>query len=173
MNNALQSARPIEKKFSGPGRPFFLFAAILIIIAFIAWGAANRDVLVVRDSKTGHTLEIGPISEGETFELHFMHSVDHLPVQDLLVYRNEGLVLDQTRCLSFGAGLGYTGQGKLKGENGWNIIDNMNRQVGTLPLRVGTIANHRIIYRGEEFRLAQYFAPKSLVLIGVEHKWRF
>lgn len=173
MNNELQSARPLEKRFSGPGRPFFLFAAVLIVIAVIAWGAANRDVLVVRNPKTGQTLEIGPMSEGETFELHFMHSVDKLPVQDFFVYRNGALVLEQTRCLSFGAGLGYAGQGELKGENGWNIIDNMDRQVGTLPLRVGTIADHRIIYRGEEFRLARYFAPKSLVLIGVEREWRF
>jgi len=172
MNNALQSARPTAKKFSGPGRPLFLLAAALIMIACIAWGVANRDVLVVRDAKTGQVLEIGPMAEGETFELHFMHSVDKLPVQDFFVYRNETLILDRTRCLSFGAGLGYAGQGELKGENGWNIIDNMDRQVGTLPLRVGTIANHRIIYRGEEFRLARYFAPKSLVLIGVEHKWR-
>jgi len=173
MNYALQSARPGGKKFFGPGRHLFLSAAVLIILAVIVWGATNRDVLVVRDTETGQTLEIGPMSRGETFELQFIHSVDLLPVQDFFVYRDEGLVLEQTRCLSFGAGLGYVGQGELKGEDGWNIIDNMDRQVGTLPLRVGTIADHRIIYRDKEFRLARYFAPKSLVMVGVEHKWRF
>jgi len=157
-------------KISGPGRLLFLLAAVLIAAAVIAWGAVSRDMLVVRDAKTGQTLEIGPISEGETFELDFIHSVDKLPVQDFFVCRNGALILEQTRCLSFGAGLGYAGQGELKGENGWNIIDNMDRQVGTLPLRVGTVADHTIVYRGEKFHLVRYFAPKSLVMVGVEHK---
>lgn len=165
----MQFAR-LRGKISGPGRLLFLLAAVLIAAAVLAGGAFNRDLLVVRDAKTGQTLEIGPISEGETFELDFIHSVDKLPVQDLFVCRNGTLVLERTRCLSFGAGLGYTGQGELKGENGWNIIDHMDRRVGTLPLRVGTIADHTIAYRGEEFHLARYFAPKSLVLVGVEHR---
>ncbi len=161
-----------SRGFPGPGRLFFLLAAVLIVAAFLAGGVFSRDLLVVRDVKTGQTLEIGPILEGETFELDFIHSVDKLPVRDLFICRNGALVLEQTRCLSFGAGLGYAGQGELKGENGWNIIDDMNRQVGTLPLRVGTVAEHTIVYRGEEFRLARYFAPQSLVLIEVEHKRR-
>ncbi|WP_165792164.1 DUF1850 domain-containing protein [Desulfocucumis palustris] len=146
---------------------------ILIVTAVLARGMLSRTVLVVRDAKTGQSLEIGPVDQGESFELHYIHSVDKLPVRDFFLCRNGGLVLEQTRCLSFGAGLGYAGQGELKGEKGWNIIDNMDRKVGTLPLRVGTIADHKIIYRGREFHLAQFFAPKSLVLIGVEHRWRF
>ncbi|GBF34741.1 DUF1850 domain-containing protein [Desulfocucumis palustris] len=150
-----------------------MVAVILIVTAVLARGMLSRTVLVVRDAKTGQSLEIGPVDQGESFELHYIHSVDKLPVRDFFLCRNGGLVLEQTRCLSFGAGLGYAGQGELKGEKGWNIIDNMDRKVGTLPLRVGTIADHKIIYRGREFHLAQFFAPKSLVLIGVEHRWRF
>jgi len=145
-----------------------LILVVFTVLAVLARWPENQAVLVVRDENTGRKLEIGSISEGGTFELRFMHSVDRLPVHDIFVYRDGGLVLEQTRCLSFGAGLGYFGQGELKGENGWNVIVNMNRKVGNLPLRVGTVADHTIVYRGEEYHLDRYFPPRSLVLIGVE-----
>lgn len=173
METSLSSARPKGKKLCGPGRLLFWPAVILMLGAVLVWQQASAAVLVVRDMKTHRVLEIGPISEGDSFELRFIHSVDLLPVRDFFAYRDGGLVLCQTRCLSFGAGLGYTGQGELKSHQGWNVIENMDRRVGALPLRVGAVADHTIIYGGEAYRLNRYFAPKSLVKIGVEQKWRF
>lgn len=173
MKFSVSRARPAAKGRFRPGLLLLFLVVVIIAVAAHAWVAANRTVLVARDIKTGKVLEIGSISEGDAFELRFIHSVDILPVRDYFVYQNGSLVLTQTRCLSFGAGLGYTGQGNLKGEDGWNVIDNMNRKVGTLPLRVGTIADHTIVFKGKEFILKKYFTPQSLLLIGVEHKQRF
>jgi hypothetical protein len=172
MKFSVCCARPEAKGFFLPGAPLFFVVAVIIAVAGLIWAVADHTVLVARDTKTGKVLEIGSISEGDTFELRFIHSVDILPVRDFFLYHNGCLFLTQTRCLSFGAGLGYTGQGDLKGEDGWNVIDNMNRRVVTLPLRLGSIADHTIIFKGKELSLKKYYAPQSLLQIGVEHKWR-
>jgi len=156
-------ARLAGKSFPGPA-----LIAVTVLVLLVAAGLfLMKPVLIVRDVQTGKVIKIGPISEGESFELRFIHSVDILPVHDVFVCRGGQLVLEQTRCLSFGAGLGYAGQGVMRGEGKWNVIDKMHRQVGSLPLRVGTIADHTIVYRGEEYHLADYFPPQSLVRVEV------
>jgi hypothetical protein len=140
---------------------------LVLLVAGVTGIAMRQPTLIVRDSETGKRLYLGKISPGEKFELHYIHSVEHLPVQDLFVYKKEGLVLEQTRCINFGAGLGYAGQGVLREEGKWSVIDKMNRKVGVLPLRVGTIADHTIVCRGTRYRLAEYFPTKSLVYIEV------
>lgn len=158
--------RSALKTIPGPALLSFLIISVLITY-FLVGFIFQRPTLIVRDAKTGETLEIGRISEGDSFELHFIHSVDILPVHDVFKYQNGELVLSQTRCLSFGAGLGYAGQGVMRGEGKWNIIDNMDREVGALPLRVGTIADHTIVYRGTQYHLDKYFTPQSLVYLEV------
>ncbi|SFH05873.1 hypothetical protein SAMN05660649_03662 [Desulfotomaculum arcticum] len=154
--------------------PLICILTLLVIAAAILIGtAAYRPTLVVRDAESGKELVLGSISEGDAFDLDFIHSVDILPVQDHFVYKNKELYLMQTKCLSFGAGLGYMGQGTLQEKGKWSEIDNMNRRVGALPLRVGTIADHTIVYKGRKYRLSDYFTPKSLVKVGVERKRNF
>ena len=169
-------ARLAGEKVARSGPPGFVLigvALLVIVAAALSGAAAYRPTLVVWDTKTGKELVLGAISEGEAFELNFIHSVDILPVQDHFVYKNGELYLMQTKCLSFGAGLGYMGQGVLREKGKWSEIDNMNRPVGILPLRVGTIADHTIVYKGNKYHLAKYFVPKSLVRIGVKRKWNF
>lgn len=170
MKFIISFARPRTKGCFGPGRLLLSLVVVALIFAALAWAAKDQTLLVVRDIKTGKVLEIGPIAEGDSFELKYIHSVDKLPVHDYFAYQNGSLVLTQTRCLSFGAGLGYTGQGDLKGEDGWNVIENMDRKLGALPLRVGTIADHTIIFKGKEYLLRKYFAPQSLLSIEVKQQ---
>ncbi|MEW6424340.1 MAG: DUF1850 domain-containing protein [Bacillota bacterium] len=148
---------------AGPG---FLLA--LAILLGGAWLAGCQHVLVVREADTHRRLLVGFLAPGEKFAMRFIHSVDRLPVYDEFRFLDGTLVLTGTRCLSFGAGLGYTGEGVLTGENGWDVIAGMHRRVGALPLRVGTVADHTIIYRGREVHLNRYFRGQTLVHLEVK-----
>ncbi len=155
--------RPLPKSY------VFLAVAILLAIAsFLLSVTLRTTYLVVEIPGTGEIAWAAPLRDDEQFQLRYIHSVDLLPVFE--TYTSEGmqLVLMETRFLSWGAGLGYMQEGILSGENGWTVIKEMQRQVGTIPLRVGTIAEHTLLYRGMEIRLRDYLPAQALVHIRVK-----
>ncbi len=149
----------------------FLFLAVVICMAiasFLLLLTFRSNWLVLEIPATGEIAWAAPLKNGEQFQLRYIHSVDLLPVFEAYTFEGTQLVLMETRFLSWGAGLGYMGEGILSGENGWTVIKEMQRQVGTLPLRVGTIAEQTILYRGAEVRLRDYLPAQTLVHIRVK-----
>lgn len=155
-----------------------LATAVIMAIAVYLFLGSRFSFLVLEIPETGEIVWAAPLSRDEHFQLRYIHSVDLLPVYDTYTGDNMQLVLVETRFRSWGAGLGYMNEGVLSGENGWTVIKAMQRQVGTVPLRVGTIAEHTLLYRGKEFRLRDYVPAQTLVHIRLRkifphtHLWR-
>ncbi|NHM27375.1 DUF1850 domain-containing protein [Desulfofundulus sp. TPOSR] len=148
---------------------FLIFVLLVPVLILLGYHMASRPhVLLVREVNSGRELRVGYLNQGEKFEIRYIHSVDRLPVYEEFQLINGELVLTGTRFLSFGAGLGYTGEGLLRGEGKWNIIEGMYRRVDSLPLRVGTIADHTLLYRGREIHLGDHFDGQALVRIEVK-----
>jgi hypothetical protein len=153
-----------------PKRYLFLAVAVLLTTASLVLFIKSRAAyLTVEIPGTGEAAWAAPLSGDEQFQLRYIHSVDLLPVFETYTTEGTQLVLVETRFLSWGAGLGYMQEGILSGENGWTVIKEMKRQVGTIPLRVGTIAEHTLLYRGMEIRLRDYLPAQSLVHIRVKN----
>ncbi|WP_366922179.1 DUF1850 domain-containing protein [Metallumcola ferriviriculae] len=151
---------------------FFLLSLGILMLAGIMWTkifSAPSLMLSIENANSGQLIWSGPIKEGEKFQIRYTHSVDHLPVIEAYQVRQGSLVLDKVSWISFGAGLDYAGQGELILDGKWVRIINMNRQIGTLPLRVGTIADHTLQYRGSEVHLWDYAAGMDLVYISVRN----
>jgi hypothetical protein len=121
--------------------------------------------LVVERAEDGTVIWARPIREGERVYLRYTHSVTRRQVEDTYKVAGGSLVLTATRFEALGAGLGYTGEGTVRVESGWTVIEGMERRVPKLPLRVGAVADHRLAYRGKEFHLWDYAPPYSLVYI--------
>lgn len=155
--------RPLSKRYL-----FLAVAMFLAAASFILFVRSRAAYLVVEIPGTGEITWAAPLRGDEQFQLRYIHSVDLLPVFETYASEGTQLVLAETRFLSWGAGLGYMGEGILSGENGWTIIKEMKRQVGTIPLRVGTIAEHTLLYRGKEIRLRDYVPAQALVHIRMK-----
>lgn len=67
--------------------------------------------------------------------------------------------------------MGYTGEGVLGEEDGWTVIKKIERRIGSIPLRIGTIARQTIMYRGKEILLEDFIPAQRLVNIRVEKKF--
>jgi len=153
-------------------RSFFLLSFCILILAGIYWGKISLApglMLTIENANSGQFIWSSQVKEGEWFQIRYTHSVDHLPVIETYQVRQGSLVLDKVSWISFGAGLDYTGQGELVLDGKWVRIINMNREIGTLPLRVGTIADHTLEYRGSEIHLWDYAAGMDLVYITVRN----
>lgn len=145
----------------------FGIVVILGAIYFPETNAVTEYRLEVVHAATGAVIIDVPLLDGEKFQIHYTHSVDGLPVRETFRAEQGQLVLDGVHWMSFGAGLGYMGQGDIRVEAEWIIIENMNRRVGELLLRVGTVADHRLVYRGEEYPLRDYVEGMELLRLSV------
>ncbi|MBS3778922.1 MAG: DUF1850 domain-containing protein [Desulfovermiculus sp.] len=123
--------------------------------------------LVLIHGQSGEIAWSRPIADGEEFSIRYIHSVDKLPVYEFYINRQGYLVLTGIKVIDFGAGLDYTGEGDLRMEGKWTYIDNLNREIDSLPLRVGSIADHTLIYRNKEFHLRDYFPAFTLVRMEI------
>jgi hypothetical protein len=156
-------------------RKIFLLAMVILlaIAGFLFFAGLRISCLVLEIPETGEIVWAAPLGRDEQFQLRYIHSVDLLPVYETYICKDMRLVLTGTRFLSWGAGLGYMGEGILTEENGWTIIKAMQRQVGAIPLRVGTIAEHTLLYRGKNIRLRNYVPAQTLVHIRIKKVFPF
>ncbi|NLC11578.1 MAG: DUF1850 domain-containing protein [Firmicutes bacterium] len=162
--------RRASSRLHGKKTIIFLAAAIILATASFLFFARLRILcLVVEVAESKEIAWAAPIGQNEQFSLHYTHSVDLLPVHDSYTVKDKNLILVETRFLSWGAGLGYMGEGILTGEKGWTIIMDMHRQLAVLPLRVGTIAVHTLLYRGKKIYLLNYVPAQTLVHIRVKN----
>ncbi|GAB2522514.1 DUF1850 domain-containing protein [Nocardiopsis aegyptia] len=138
------------------------------VLAAAALGALLLPVWpVLRVSDEGSTIGYLPLSEGERFTITYMHSIDHLPIEEDLVLRDGRLVAETTRIRQFGAGMGQIpGEGTGYADGEWWVIDDMGRDVGTeLALRVGSpTVDHRLLADGTEVRLSPCLAAHRVTL---------
>lgn len=121
--------------------------------------------LVIRNARTGEIGWSGELSHGEGFSIRYIHSVDKLPVHEFYINEDGQLILTGIKVIDFGAGLDYTGEGDMRMEGKWTYIDNLQRKIDSLSLRVGSIADHTLIYREREVPLRDHFPAYTLVHI--------
>ncbi len=129
--------------------------------------------VLVEEPPAKKTLWAAPLKRSEKFQVRYIHSVDLLPVYEVYTFEGGRLVLTETRFKTWGAGLGYTGEGVISEENGWTVIRQLERRIDLLPLRVGTIAEHTILYRDREILLREHVPAQALVHIRIKRKLVF
>ncbi|NED99704.1 DUF1850 domain-containing protein [Phytoactinopolyspora halotolerans] len=114
-------------------------ALVLIALAWPVWPALSI-------APDGGTAGYVRLDDGEAFGLTFVHSVDHLPIQDWYHVEDGRIVQDSTRLVQFGAGMGHMpGVGTGHDAGDWWEIRGLEREIGDLVLRVGSAAvDHRL-----------------------------
>ena len=146
-------------------RPAFT-AALLMGAAVVAaatlplWPALR---LSVDEDRLGHL----PLAEGELFTISYVHSIDHLPIEEYLEVRDGNLVVDSTRLRQFGAGMGHRpGEGTGRADGEWWVIEDMDRDIGTeVAIRVGAPSvDHRVETPDSEVRLSPCLASRRVVV---------
>ncbi len=152
------------------GRQKRVVACFLFSIAALWLGVQDSyaQQLVVKNGQTGEVGWSADINDGEEFSVIYIHSVDRLPVHEFYINKDGQLFLTGIKVIDFGAGLDYTGEGKLRMDGKWTYIDNMHRKIDSLPLRIGSVADHTLIYRDKRIRLQDHFSAFTLVRLELK-----
>lgn len=143
-------------------------SAALAALLMLFLMAPTQEALVVRFE--GRILWASSVEPGTRLTLSYIHSVERTPIRDILEIRdteegNPVLVLLQTEQQSFGAGLPTAAEGGgIRMEDGFYVLDTKPMVLGSIPLRVGAVADHRIqLDSGADLVLLERVPPGSLV----------
>lgn len=145
----------------------------ILLLGAAAHRAAALDVQsLVLSNRNGARLFSHEVSPGDRFTIMFMHSLALSTVEEVFEAIPDGRFrLVETRYEDFGAGLPHEempGQ-TMRFEDGRIILDGYTAEFDELWLRVGHIANHRLVVRsGEIIPLRDLAKPGQAVRIAIE-----
>ncbi len=129
-------------------------------------------VLEIVQAETGKVMLCAEMADSEEFVLSFNHSVNKRPVYDTLRVARNHLVIVKSRFDSFGAGMPETSteQGTFRvAEDGW-LEWTINRPLPEVIVRVGRVANHTLLLKGRETRLADLADPGAPLAMRVQSR---
>ena len=90
--------------------------------------------------------------------ISFIHSVQKTPVIEELEFDGEKFILLRTKYKSHGVGLPFMeSDGTFREEDGFFIMDDMNRIIQNLSLRTGVGTNLTVTLAGQEIKLYEKF----------------
>ena len=141
---------------SGSSNSRKLAAALTLLIAVVAAALLylNRPgSLVLTDEESGREIARYRVSEGDTFSIGFIHSVNKSPVTDYYEIRPDGIYVVKTVYYGFGAGVQTEleeGQKLEYGEDGSMIITGFDRRMDDLIYFVGTVSDHTLTLNDRE-----------------------
>lgn len=113
--------------------------------------------LRVSPVKGGPPLAVLPLKPGETFTLHYYHSVENAPIWETHSVDASGRIyIEEERYLKFGAGMGkMPGVGRMEMRGPYEVITEMHLPVGDFVLRIGSPGvDHTLIWRGRRRNLS-------------------
>lgn len=137
---------------------------LVIIIIFILL-ASQQKIFVL--TEVGGKYEIVTSARAEKnlpLEINFTHSVQKTPVIEELEFDGEKFILIRTKYKSHGVGLPFMeSDGEFREEDGYFIMDNMNRPIENLSLRTGVGTNLTIKLDSEEIKLYEKYPAGTLI----------
>jgi hypothetical protein len=136
----------LDKRTGVLGFAVGVAAAALILSA---WPGGLE--LRVSPVKGGPPLAVLPLKPGETFTLHYYHSVENAPIWETHSVDAQGRIyIEEERYLKFGAGMGkMPGVGRMEMRGPYEVIADMHLPVGDFVLRIGSPGvDHTLIWRG-------------------------
>lgn len=172
MKRAFETGQDIRKeKEERAGRsPALLFLAgiLVLCVALLTLPIVRR--LAVSRADTGAFLAALSVSQGETVQIGFIHSVNLSPVRDTYEVLGDELILRSTFFRSYGAGIPILDDGLGTGfrstPEGFEITGiDLPRTV--IPILLQTVPDHTLYYRETPIRLLELAGSGNLIHIGI------
>lgn len=143
----------------------FFVVSVLVIFSLIPM----VDAVTVRD-EAGTPVIVKPVCAGDEVVISFMHSVEKVPVIDGYVVGADGkLLLKYGKYGSMSAGLPSDVSNNITyTDDGFFLIDNIDRPMEEVLMRVCVIPRYNISISGEKYPLYEMVSDGTLVSIKIE-----
>jgi len=128
----------------------FLLAFIILFNFLIYTFAVTEGILEIIDYSTKKIIFSRRVAPGDNFSTLYIHSVEKTPVKEIFVIDNQyRIILSETQVSSSGAGLPSQifGEEEFLLEDGSFIINNINRFLPFIPLKVGKNSHNTFFFK--------------------------
>lgn len=142
--------------------PIFL---LIIIIFFIPM----FNMFTITEAESGTVVYVNKLLNMREFYISFIHSVNRTPVNEYYKIINNQFVVYKTTFYSYGAGMPDfedLGQKPIL-KDGMVCIDNLNINMESFSVFVGTIANHSLNFNNKTYFLSQFVKPGKSVIFKI------
>ena len=137
-------------------RPARTVAAAVLLAALLLAAAFLRPVLCLVAECGGALLFAWPISEGEEFEVTFVHSLNLSPITDVIECSDGGMIVKKSVFKTFGAGVPTPSDGigtELLFADGHYELIGIDKRMSGFTIMTQQVPDHRITFGGREARL--------------------
>ena len=138
---------------------YLKFAIVFIVIIIFFTPVFN--MFTIMDTESNKIVYINKTSNIDEFYITFIHSVNRMPVNEYYRIVNNQFVVYKTTFYSYGAGMPDfedLGQRPVL-KDGMVNIDNLNINMKSFSIFIGTIANHSLNFNNKKYYLSQFVKP--------------
>jgi hypothetical protein len=129
----------------------------------------SHQELSLIDANTEQVIWSATVNTGDQFILEYTHSVHKTPVKDYFEISDDNqLVLYKTAFSTYGAGMPFESEFNFMTEDGFFVIDSLNRTMSSFLLRIVPLADHKLILGNQTVTLNDLVSPNTLLVIAVE-----
>lgn len=150
--------------------PLLCGAAVLFLCGFAAW--PSQLALTAADGTTGRIVYAVRMQPGDTFAIHYLHSVHKTPVEERYrISAEEEMVLERVVYASYGIGnpSGVEEGARFRMEGGKLILEGIDRRMKTFRLRIARIVgSQEIVIGGKSMPLSAWSPPGSVLVLEVK-----
>lgn len=135
-----------------------LVAACLgVLVVAVAVAPATVTVLYLQDPRTGAPVGAERVTEGERFAIHYVHSYEGTPINEVYEVRGTRIVQVREEFQYYAVGLEYTNRNRTRQGN--RTVLHMNRRFERFDVRVAKATNQSLLIDGQRRPLTRY-APR-------------
>ncbi len=141
-----------------------IFIAVVIVLAILFFTSQEKIFVTADVDGTEKIIAAVDAKKNLPLEINFIHSVQKTPVIEELEFDGDKFILRRTKYQSHGVGLPFMeSDGTFHEEDGFFVMDDMNRAFENLSLRTGVGTKLTIKIDGEEFKLYEKFSDGTKI----------
>jgi hypothetical protein len=154
-----------KRLFLASAALFALAAAVLFVFTY------RGEYLLLSNEQTGKVLFSASVSDGETFSVSYVHSVNKSPVIEYYQIQDAEIHLTALRFCAFGAGMPtHPEEGQvMRIEDGDMVIDGFSRHMPYVCYFIGHASDHTLRIHDREIPLNTLDEPGQPVLFSVKN----
>jgi hypothetical protein len=149
-----------------------ILLAVVLVHAALVVALPTQLALTMTAEESGKLVFVSAVAPGDPFGIRFIHSVHRTPVEEQFrVTQDRKMVLERVSYETYGVGNPSEPEPgeEFRMEDGTLIIENMNRRLSEIHLRIGQkVANHELVLGGSRVPFTTWSAPGSRVLLKVK-----
>jgi hypothetical protein len=148
-----------------------LITIVLLLFAAGCSGSVHESSpkLLLTNSDTGQIIWSTNVISGDEFVLEYTHSVHKTPVKDYYTVTDDGqMILVKSAFSTFGAGMPYESEYEFSVEDGFFVINSIDRTVDSFLMRIVPLADHRLVMGNQTIYLNDLVPTGTLILVSIK-----